>query len=161
MSASIYSPDAEPATIGEVMRGEKVYVTEDTRMLPVVEIRADNIYFSWSFSRFFMGKFGDGACIGFTYHAKKMAFYFGLEKEPLQKEGAYEFLVEIVPPEEGYLVKVRSEKERQKLEAVIQAFVTTYKLPLPFKVRFESAKRTEMNLLLRTYRIWHLVKTIL
>lgn len=85
MSASIFEPDATPATVAQVANGEKVYISENKKELPSIEVRNENLFFPWSFSRWFMGKFGDGCCVGFTIKDRKVAFYFGAEKQPQEK----------------------------------------------------------------------------
>lgn len=156
MSASIFKEDATPATVGEVMRGEKIFVSENKQQLPTIEVMQDNLFFGWNFSRFFFGKFGDGACIGFTIKEKKVAFYFGLEKQP--EERYTEFLVSIQPDMEGYTLQTRNAQERERLDLLIGAMVNIYRTAPKFTLRFADAKGYES---FRFHRAWKLELKIL
>lgn len=153
MSASIFEPEATPATVAQVASGQKVYVSQNKKDLPTIEVRADQLFFNWQFSRWFMGKFGDGCCIGFTIKDRHVAFYFGAERQPEEKYT--EFLVSIEPMQEGYLLKIKTQNDRDKLDLLIGAIVSTYKTSPIFMLRFEDGKGMEH---FAHKRIWKLVK---
>lgn len=156
MHSDIFTPDVLPESIGEVAKGEKVYQSENKRELPTLEVLADNIFFNWKFSRFFMGRFGDGAVVGFTIVDGKVAFYFGAERQP--NERYIEFVVSIEPQLEGYLLRLRNAAEREKMELLIGAMVSTYKTAPKFTLRFDTA-RGEENFWHK--RAWKLQKKLL